>query len=165
MTQTPAQPDSAPVPDPAPVHWKLVVDCADPHAQAGFWGAALAYAVEDHSALVERLLGIGAVPAELTVEVGGRRGWRDLAAVRHPGDPYEEESGTGLGRRLLFQRVPEPKTGKNRLHLDLHPGPDRRAAEVERLTGLGASVLREVREMGGTWVVMTDPEGNEFCVH
>ena len=154
------------------MHWKLVVDCVDPHAQADFWAAALAYTVEDHSALVERLLGLGAVPAELTVESHGHlamgvppversREWgRDLAAVRHPGDPYEEESGTGLGRRLLFQRVPEPKTVKNRLHLDLHPGPDRRVAEVERLTGLGASVLREVREAGGEWVVMADPEGN-----
>lgn len=165
MTLTPGSTQSAPVPTPTPVHWKLVVDCADPHAQAGFWGAALAYTVEDHSALVERLLDIGAVPDELTVEVDGRRAWRDLAAVRHPGDPYEEESGTGLGRRLLFQRVPEQKTGKNRLHLDLHPGPDLRTPEVERLTELGARVLREVQEMGGEWVVMADPEGNEFCVH
>ncbi|KOV79732.1 hypothetical protein ADL01_12910 [Streptomyces sp. NRRL WC-3618] len=164
MTQTPAQ-TPTPTPSATPVHWKLVIDCADPHAQADFWAATLAYTVEDHSALVERLLGLGAVPAELTVESHGRRAWRDLAAVRHPGDPYEEESGTGLGRRLLFQRVPEPKTGKNRLHLDLHPGPERRAAEVERLTGLGAAVLREVREAGGEWVVMTDPEGNEYCVH
>lgn len=53
---------------------------------------------------------------------------------------------------------------KNRLHLDVHAGPERREAEVERLVGLGATVLREVAEQGGTWVVLTDPEGNEFCV-
>jgi hypothetical protein len=146
------------------LHWKLVVDTADPHAQADFWAAALGYRVEDHSALIERLLGLGAVPPELTVESHGRPAWRDLAAVRHPDDPYEEESGTGLGRRLLFQRVPEPKTVKNRLHLDLHAGAERRAAEVARLEGLGASMLRHVKEPGGEWVVMTDPEGNEFCV-
>lgn len=105
-----------------------------------------------------------AVPAELTVESHGRRAFRDLIAVRHPDDPYEEASGTGLGRRLLFQRVPEPKTVKNRLHLDLHAGAERREAEVARLEGLGASVLRQVKEPGGEWVVMTDPEGNEFCV-
>ncbi|MCX5559905.1 VOC family protein [Streptomyces sp. NBC_00038] len=148
----------------ATLHWKLVIDSADPHAQADFWAGALGYEVEDNSALVERLLGAGAVPAELTVESHGRRAFRDLIAVRHPDDPYEEASGTGLGRRLLFQRVPEPKTVKNRLHLDLHAGPERREAEVARLEGLGASVLRQVKEPGGEWVVMTDPEGNEFCV-
>lgn len=95
----------------------------------------------------------------------GRRAWRDLAAVRHPDDPYEEESGTGRGRRLLFQRVPEEKTVKNRLHLDLHPGVDRRDEEPARLEGLGARVLRRVEEPSGRWVVMADPEGNEFCLH
>ncbi|MCX4972223.1 VOC family protein [Streptomyces sp. NBC_00620] len=148
----------------ATLHWKLVIDSADPHSQADFWAAALGYEVEDNSALVEQLLGAGAVPAELTVESHGRRAFRDLIAVRHPDDPYEEASGTGLGRRLLFQRVPEPKTVKNRLHLDLHAGAERRGAEVARLEGLGASVLRQVKEPGGEWVVMTDPEGNEFCV-
>ncbi|MFF3940774.1 VOC family protein [Streptomyces phaeofaciens] len=156
MTETPA---------PAPVHWKLVIDTADPHAQADFWGGALHYTVEDNSALVERLLELGALPGAATVEFHGRPAFRDLIAVRHPDDPYDADSGTGLGRRLLFQRVPEPKAGKNRLHLDLHPGEGRRAGEVERLTALGASVLREVREPSGTWVVMADPEGNEFCVH
>jgi hypothetical protein len=149
---------------PVPVHWKLVIDCEDPHAQADFWAAALGYAVEDNSALIEKLLGFGAVSAELTVEFHGRPAWRDLVAVRHPDDPYDEESGAGLGRRLLFQRVPEAKTVKNRLHLDLHPGEGRREDEVVRLERLGASVLRRVQEPGGEWVVMADPEGNEFCV-
>ncbi|MCX4764249.1 hypothetical protein OG562_25465 [Streptomyces sp. NBC_01275] len=158
MTQTPA-------PSPAPVHWKLVVDSGDPHAQADFWAAALHYTAEDNSALVERLLEAGALPGAATVEFHGRPAFRDLIAVRHPDDPYDAETGTGLGRRLLFQRVPEAKTVKNRLHLDLHPGAGLRTEEVERLTGLGASVLREVKEPSGAWVVMADPEGNEFCVH
>jgi hypothetical protein len=149
---------------PAPLHWKLVIDAADPHTQADFWAAALHYEVEDNSALVERLLGLGALPGAATVEFHGRPAFRDLIAVRHPDDPYDPDSGTGLGRRLLFQRVPEAKTVKNRLHLDLHPGADRRDAEVERLEGLGATVLRRVKEAGGEWVVMADPEGNEFCV-
>ncbi len=157
MTQTPT---------PAtPVHWKIVIDATDPHAQADFWAAALRYVVEDNSTLIGTLLAAGAVPAELTVESHGRRAWRDLVAVRHPDDPYDEESGTGRGRRLLFQRVPEPKTVKNRLHLDLHPGEGRRAEELARLEGLGARVQRRVEEPSGGWLVMTDPEGNEFCLH
>ncbi|RZB17779.1 hypothetical protein StrepF001_18345 [Streptomyces sp. F001] len=150
---------------PTPVHWKLVIDSHDPHAQADFWAAAIGYEVEDNSALIERLLQLGALPVAATVDFHGRPAFRDLVAVRHPEDPVEEESGTGLGRRLLFQRVAEPKSGKNRLHLDLHPAQGRRADEVERLRELGASVLREVKEPGGEWVVMQDPEGNEFCVH
>ncbi|MBY8869015.1 MULTISPECIES: VOC family protein [Streptomyces] len=162
MTETPATPDA---PAPAPVHWKLVIDSADPHAQADFWAAALHYEVEDNSAFIERLVELGALPGEATVEFHGRPAFRDLIGVRHPDDPYDLERGTGLGRRLLFQRVPEPKSGKNRLHLDLHPGEDRRAREVERLEALGASVLRHVKEPAGEWTVLTDPEGNEFCVH
>ncbi|MFD3652561.1 VOC family protein [Streptomyces sp. NPDC058620] len=144
--------------------WKVVIDAADPHAQAGFWAEALGYLVEDNSPLIEELLGLGAVPEEATVEAHGRRAWRDLAAARHPDDPYEQKSGSGLGRRLLFQRVPEPKTVKNRVHLDLHAGPERREAEAARLVELGASILRSVAEQGGTWIVLADPEGNEFCV-
>lgn len=157
MTQTPAPP-------PAPVHWKVVVDAGDPHAQADFWAAALGYEVEDNSVLVRRLLEAGALPAEATVDSHGRPAFLDLIAVRHPEDPYDEGTGVGRGRRLLFQRVPEAKTVKNRLHLDLHPGDGRREGEVERLEALGASVLRRVKEPAGEWVVMADPEGNEFCV-
>ncbi|MEV5201616.1 VOC family protein [Streptomyces sp. NPDC053720] len=146
------------------LEWKVVIDSTDPHAQATFWGEALGYTVEDHSVLIERLLGFGAVPEDVTLVAHDRRAWRDLAGVRHPDDPYDKDSGAGLGRRLLFQRVPEAKTTKNRLHLDVHAGPERRQAEVERLVGLGAAVLREVAEQGGTWTVLTDPEGNEFCV-
>ncbi|WP_329186579.1 VOC family protein [Streptomyces sp. NBC_01428] len=152
-------------PTPVPVHWKLVIDAADPHAQADFWSAALGYTAEDNSALIEQLLGLGALPAEATVDFHDRAAFRDLIAVRHPDDPYDTERGTGLGRRILFQRVPEPKTGKNRLHLDLHPGEGRRDDEVERLRALGAAILRDVKEPSGAWVVMADPEGNEFCVH
>ena len=146
------------------LEWKVVVDADDPHAQAAFWAAALGYTVEDNSALVERLLGAGALPPQAAVTVDGRRAFRTLQAVRHPDDPVQAETGTGLGRRLLFQLVPEPKTVKNRLHLDLHAGPGHRDAEVTRLRDLGATVVREVEEPGTRHVVMADPEGNEFCV-
>ena len=65
---------------------------------------------------------------------------------------------------LLFVRVPEAKTLKNRVHLDLQPDTTR-DAEVERLGGLGAKVVEDQRGPDGTgWVVMSDPAGNEFCV-
>ncbi|WP_225835425.1 VOC family protein [Streptomyces sp. NK08204] len=151
---------------PAPLHWKLVVDAGDPHAQADFWAAALRYEAEDNSELVERLLSCGALPEEAAVEYRGGLAFRDLIAVRHPEDPYDPDTGTGLGRRLLFQRVPEARAEgvKNRLHIDVHSGAGHRADEVARLEALGARVLRDVREAGGEWVVMADPEGNEFCV-
>jgi hypothetical protein len=144
--------------------WKIVIDCADPHAQAAFWAAALGYAVEDNSVLIERLLADGRIDRSVITTVSGRAAFRGLQAVRHPDDPVQEVTGTGLGRRILFQQVPEPKTVKNRLHLDLHAGPERRDAEVARLGGLGATVLQEVREPGTDHVVMAAPEGNAFCV-
>ncbi|WP_410586966.1 VOC family protein [Amycolatopsis sp. lyj-23] len=66
------------------------------------------------------------------------------------------------GPALLFQPVPEEKSGKNRLHLDLTPvGRDQRS-EVERLVVLGAKVLDDPED--DPWIVLADPEGNEFCV-
>lgn len=144
--------------------WKVVIDSADPHRQAAFWAAALEYVVEDNSPLIERLLGLGVIDASLYVELDGRKFWRDLAAARHPEDPHDAESGAGRGRRLLFSRVPEPKSGKNRLHLDIHALDQEREAAVARLEALGARTLRHVNEQGGSWTVMTDPEDNEFCV-
>ncbi|MEU7940332.1 VOC family protein [Microbispora bryophytorum] len=144
------------------LEWKLVVDCADPHAQAAFWAEALGYEVEDNSVLVGRLLAAGVVGEEAVTP--DHAAFRTLRAVRHPDDPVDPDSGTGLGRRILFQAVPEPKAGKNRLHIDLHAGPERRDAEVDRLTALGATVLQVVREPGSHHVTMADPEGNEFDV-
>ena len=74
--------------------------------------------------------------------------------------------------RLLFQRVPEGKTAKNRVHLDVKidagvPAEQRPQAVRERaaqLLELGATRLNEAAELGVFWIVMQDPEGNEFCV-
>jgi predicted enzyme related to lactoylglutathione lyase len=63
---------------------------------------------------------------------------------------------------IYFQAVPEPKQGKNRVHIDIAAS-DRRG-EVKRLKGLGASVFKEMEEGGYRWTIMQDPEGNEFCV-
>ncbi|MEO6712421.1 MAG: VOC family protein [Mycobacteriales bacterium] len=85
----------------------------------------------------------------------------------HPdNEPADEEVGVVLegGGELIFQRVPEPKTVKNRVHLCLRPdGP--RDNEVDWLTGVGATLVDDRRRADGTgWAVMADPEGNEFCV-
>lgn len=144
--------------------WKVVFDASDPHSQAAFWADALGYEVEDHSGLIDQLLDAGVIQEDLSLELDGRRAWRDIAAARHPEDPFDPVSGAGLGRRLLFNRVPEPKTTKNRVHLDIHAGADERDATVGRLQANGATVIREVKEQGGEWTVLADPEGNEFCV-
>lgn len=74
--------------------------------------------------------------------------------------------GTEGAPRLLLIRVPEGKTVKNRMHLDLQPPAWRtRDEEVERALGLGAKLLDDRRESDGSgWVVLADPEGNEFCI-
>jgi predicted enzyme related to lactoylglutathione lyase len=60
--------------------------------------------------------------------------------------------------------VPEPKSAKNRVHLDLRIGEDDVAAVVERLTAAGATILHEGQQGPHAWVTLADPEGNEFCV-
>jgi predicted enzyme related to lactoylglutathione lyase len=74
---------------------------------------------------------------------------------------------SGDGPKLILQPVPEPKTAKNRLHLDLdHAAGFDVEAEAQRLEALGATRLSDfITEFGdGGWIVMADPEGNEFCI-
>jgi len=66
--------------------------------------------------------------------------------------------------RLVFVGVPEEKVVKNRVHVDVVPDGVSQDEEVARLAALGARILDDRREAGGGWVVMADPEGNEFCV-
>ena len=87
---------------------------------------------------------------------------------RDPNLPGHEECMifSADGRtRLLFIEVPEGKTVKNRLHLDLRPVEGTREQEVDRLLGLGATLVADHRRPDGSgWVTLADPEGNEFCV-
>ena len=140
---------------------QVVVNCADPDRLATFWAAALGYKKQDppegHATWPEFLASMGVPESE----------WSSASAVVDP---------AGGGPRLFFQRVPEPKAGKNRLHLDLNVGGghatplDERGrrieAEAERLVGLGATIQdRKAREQWGErWIVMLDPEGNELCL-
>jgi hypothetical protein len=146
------------------LHWKLVIDTKDAPALADFWAAALEYEVEDPSELIGNLLAAGHVSEDAVTEHRGRRIFRGYAAIRHPDDPYDEVTGIGQGRRLLFQDVPEGKTVKNRLHIDIHSEPGGLDALVERLESLGATRVREFDQgPAGHWWTMVDPEGNEFC--
>ena len=124
---------------------QVVIDCANPGRLIRFWAAALDYDIQFPTGSEEE--------RRLLAEHPGLEGTAAAAIDRK-----------GIRPRLYLQRVPEAKTVKNRIHLDLSV-PDI-AAEAERLQALGATVLEPVRagSFGEHWIVMADPEGNEFCV-
>jgi hypothetical protein len=133
---------------------QISFDARDPHALASFWAAAMDYDVEDHHDVVEQVIAAGHLRADSDdVEVvDGRKRFREAAACR----------SSATGDRLLFQVVPEAKTVKNRVHLDLHV--EDRAAKLEQLYALGATHLWDGQQGPQTWVTIADPEGNELCV-
>lgn len=135
---------------------QVTFDTADPHALAGFWAQVLGTEVEDHSGLVGQLVADGRMPAEDCIMINGRLAFRDVAACRDP---------RGVEPRFFFQRVPEGKVAKNRVHLDIQVESERKADEVARLTGLGAELISSHDDRGPLTYVLRDPEGNEFCVH
>jgi hypothetical protein len=139
---------------------QVVIDCADPDRLAHFWAEALHYKIQDPPA------GFATWPDFLRAQGIPESDWNKASAVV---DPDKK------GPRVYFQRVPEGKVVKNRVHLDLNVGGGHAAglqenrrrvdAEVQRLEGIGATVFRPGSvEDGEYWVVMQDPEGNEFCV-
>lgn len=139
---------------------QVTFDAADPHALARFWAAALGLDLEDHDEIIGRALDAGHAGADDVITIEGRRAWAGAAACTDPSGRYP---------RFLFLHVPEGKTAKNRMHLDLHltGASDREAgcaAEVERLIGLGATKLYDGALGPQRWVTMADPETNEFCV-
>jgi hypothetical protein len=87
-------------------------------------------------------------------------GWQQ---VGEDGNEIEISGGSGSSPSLLFIPVPEPKTVKNRLHIDVNPLGCDQAEEVERILALGARRI-DIGQGQQTWVVLADPEGNEFCV-
>jgi hypothetical protein len=140
---------------------QLVVDSNDPHPLADWWAEALGWAVEPQDAdFIRSMIAQGHATDHDTITHQGRLVWKEGAAIR-PAD----ELDTPGGRRILFQLVPEAKTVKNRLHLDVRVGPDHTVqAEVVRLEAAGAKQLHQGRQGPHTWTTMADPEGNEFCV-
>lgn len=144
------------------VNIQVTVDCADPHAQAGFWAAALGWVVERNTEMIRSLLDQGvAAPADV-IEVHDGLAWRTPEAVRHPEHDAIREIGGAA--RLLFQVVEEPKTTKNRWHLDVNVGRDNIDAEVARLVELRARAVAKVDQPGGYHTTMADPEGNLSCL-
>jgi catechol 2,3-dioxygenase-like lactoylglutathione lyase family enzyme len=112
----------------------VLVDCADPDRLSAFYQAVLGWEVVDR-------------PDEQSVEIG---------------PPGQREKGPVP--TLLFQRVPEPTPGKNRLHLDLNATDRDQDAELTRLLELGAT-RADVGQTGEeSWHVLADPEGNVFCL-
>jgi catechol 2,3-dioxygenase-like lactoylglutathione lyase family enzyme len=139
---------------------QITFDSADPAALAAFWADTLGYRIQDPPPGFpswEAALEAMGVPPE-------RR--NDASALLDP---------EGAGPRLFFQRVPEGKQAKNRVHLDVRAAPglegDARMAaleaEADRLVARGATRLERFEPappLGAGHIVMTDPEGNEFCL-
>jgi hypothetical protein len=136
--------------------FQVTIDSSAPHELADWWAEALGWQVEaQDEAFIRRMVESGAASEADTIEHRGALVWKVGAALTSP-DP---------GRpRVLFQSVPEAKTVKNRVHLDVRVGTDRREAEVARLIGLGATELWRAAQGPYEWVTLADPEGNEFCV-
>jgi predicted enzyme related to lactoylglutathione lyase len=102
-------------------------------------------------------------PRALASFWGQVTGWPVIEEPR-PGYAESAVGMAGEGRpRLYLVRVPEGKTSKNRVHLDVMPADRTQDEELARLTGLGARIISDGRPEFG-WVVLADPEGNEFCV-
>ncbi|AWL85184.1 VOC family protein [Streptomyces globisporus] len=118
---------------------ELAIDCADPSALARFWCSVLDYEVQG-------------------VEEG-----EEVVTIGPPSVPEGKNRPGPVPPALTFARVPEGKTLKNRLHIDVNPTDREQDEEVERLLALGAR-RADVGQGGASWVVLTDPEGNEFCV-
>lgn len=116
---------------------ELAIDCADPRALARFWCAVLGYEVQDEGD------GVVTIGSPSVPEGGARPG---------PVPPT-----------LTFAPVPEGKTVKNRLHIDVNPTDRDQDDEVRRLLDLGARRV-DVGQGDASWVVLADPEGTEFCV-
>lgn len=138
--------------------FQVTVDTQDPHALADWWASALGWLVEvQDEQFIRRMITEGYATEADTTTHGGKLVWKDAAAIAHP-------DGLSAAPRVYFQQVPEDKSVKNRLHLDLRTGDDEVSEVVSRLTAAGATFVHEGRQGPHTWVTLADPEGNEFCV-
>ena len=126
--------------------FQVTFDCTEPERVARFWCEVLGYVVPP--------------PPE------GFSTWDDFDRALPPerqGSAFACIDPSGVGPRLFFQRVPEGKVVKNRLHLDLAPSGCDQREELDRLLALGARRV-DIGQGNAGWVVLADPEGNEFCL-
>jgi hypothetical protein len=137
--------------------FQVTFDASDPERLGRFWGAVLGYVQQP-------------APEGFDSWDAALEAWN--VPVEQRDAMYAVVDPSGTLPRLLFQRVPEGKTAKNRVHLDVNigagaPPAERPAivrAEADRLVALGAVEQREATENGEYWIVLQDIEGNEFCV-
>jgi hypothetical protein len=137
-----------------PLDFQVTFDAAHPHALADWWAETLGWEVEPNDEeFIRKMVAEGfATDADTDVHRGALV-WKDAAAISRSD-----------GRRIYFQQVPEPKSGKNRMHLDLRPAADDLDARVAELVARGASVAYRGQQGPHVWMTLADPEGNEFCV-
>jgi glyoxalase superfamily protein len=137
---------------------QVVIDCADPHPLADWWAEVLGWQVEPQDEeFIRSMVDQGLASEADTTRHHDKLVWATGAAILHP-------DGTDRAPRILFVQVPEPKTVKNRVHLDLRSNAEPSEAERERLLGLGATEMWSASQGPHTWVVLGDPEGNELCL-
>lgn len=144
-----------------PLSLQVVIDCALPHPLADWWAETLGWEVEPQDeTFIRSMIKKGFATERETTTHNGALVWASATAVR-PTSP----SGSGQPR-LLFQQVPEPKSAKNRVHLDLRVSDDTvdLAALRQSLIDRGASEVGGGQQGPHRWVTMADPEGNEFCI-
>ncbi|HEU5420308.1 MAG TPA: VOC family protein [Streptosporangiaceae bacterium] len=142
--------------------FQVVVDAARPHELADWWAQAMGWEVEpSDEAFIRKMIAEGYAAEADTRVHNGVLVWREGAAIRPPGG--SGAAGPGYSR-VLFQLVPEAKTVKNRVHLDVRTGDDDTEEVVARLAAAGATELHRGQQGPHHWVTMADPEGNEFCV-
>jgi hypothetical protein len=138
---------------------QVTIDSADPHTLARWWAETLRWEVEPHDEdFIRSMIEQGHATEAETCIYDGALVWREGAAIQPVGDPNEGQP------RILFQLVSEPKTVKNRVHLDVRPTSPDLAALRDELVARGATVVGGGRQGPHEWVTLADPEGNEFCV-
>jgi hypothetical protein len=140
--------------------FQIAVDCADAHALADWWAETLGWLVEEQDPdFIREMIAKGYATEAETTTRNGKLVWSEGAAIRHP-----EHQPTGHRRRIIFQKVPEPKAAKNRWHIDVWVGADNVRDTMETLTARGATFLHSGQQGPHEWITMADPEGNEFCI-
>ncbi|MGZ4678073.1 MAG: VOC family protein [Acidimicrobiia bacterium] len=135
---------------------QITFDARDAYALAAWWAGLLGYELEDVHDVVAGLLEQGVVTEADVMRVDGRLYFDGVVTARDP---------DGVAPRFYVQQVPEGKTAKNRLHLDVPIGAEELEAAVDRVVASGATLVEYRSHPGERWAVMQDPEGNEFCLH